>query len=227
MNKMLSGTIVPNEPKPIRCLFPDLIECPNGYDITLFTKLGRVGIERKKVPSDLLSSIDDGRLGKEILAMRDECVVMIVLFHGRMKFDQTGQLNQGRYTKRNWTDKGIRNLRRTIQFVDGCYIEDAFNNAEMVRIVSELQEYLDDDMHLSTKGRTALRTDWVKSTYQERLRYFYDGLPGVAITGAQKLATRFKTPMELYGASVEEIMEIPRMGKTVSTGIYNFLRGIY
>ncbi len=221
---MLCGTIVPNEPKPIRNLFPGLIECPCGYDITLFTKFGRVGIERKKVPSDLLASVEDGRLGKEILAMREECSIMIVLFHGRMRFLSDSKLNLGKRLSR-WTDKGIRNLRRTIQFVEGCYIEDAANDIEMVKVINEIQDYLDGKQHLSTKGRTAIRTDWIKSTYQERLRYFYDGLPGVAASGAQKIASRFKTPLELYGASVEEIMEVPRMGKTVSTSIFNFLRG--
>ncbi len=223
---MLCGTMVPNEPKKIKNLFPELIECPSGYDFTLFTKIGRIGIERKKVPSDLIASVEDGRLGKEILAMREDCVVKIVLFHGRMRFLPNGQLNLGKHTVRKWTDKGIRNLRRTIQFVDGCYIEDAINDAEMIKIFAELQDYLDDDSHLSTKGRTGLKSDWIKSTYEERVRYFYDGLPGVAINGATKLTTRFKNPMDLYAASIEEIMEVPRFGKTVATGIYNFLRGI-
>lgn len=58
------------------------------------------------------------------------------------------------------------------------------------------------------------------------MRYFYDGLPGIAVVGAQKLADRFPSPMNLYQASVEEIMEIKGMGKVVSQGIHNFLRGI-
>ena len=217
--------ITTNEPKDIRQLFSDKIETPLGFDFMLYTENGVVGLERKKVPGDLISSIEDGRLGREILAMRDECQIMVILLHGTMRFNPNGTLRLGRRTSYRWTDKGIRNIKRTLEFVEGCYIEYARNNIELVAVVNELQDYLDDDTHLSMKGRTPLRSDWIKSTYYERVRYFYDGLPGVAVVGAKKLADRFPTPLELYSASIEEIMEIPRMGKSLSTGIYNFLRG--
>ena len=222
----LQGLIVPNEPRVIRNLLSDLVECPMGYDICLLTNLGKAGIERKKVPSDLISSIEDGRLGREILAMREECQVMVVLFHGVMRYNKNGTLKLGRRTSYRWTEKGIRNIRRTLEFVEGCYIEYARNNQELVKVVNELQDYLNEKDHLSTKGRLPIRSDWIKPIYYERVRYFYDGLPGVATIGAKKLADRFPSPMNLYQASIEEIMEIPRVGRALATGIFNFLRGV-
>ena len=223
----LQGLISPVEPKSIKNLLLDLIECPQGWDMTLFTNLGKVDIERKKIPGDLISSIEDGRLGREILAMRDDgCKVMYILFHGVMRYNKNGTLRLGKRTSYRWTEKGIRNIRRTLELVEGCYIEYARNNAELVKVLNELQEYLDQKDHLSTKGRSPIRTDWIKPTYYERVRYFYDGIPGVAVVGAKKLADRFPSPMNLYQASVEEICEIPRIGKSLATGIHNFLRGI-
>lgn len=221
----LQGLIVPNEPKTIRNLLSELIECPQGYDICLLTNLGKVGIERKKVPSDLISSIEDGRLGREILNMREECQIMIVLFHGTMRYNKNGTLKLGKRTSYRWTEKGIRNIRRTLEFVEGCYIETARNNQELVKVLNELQDYLNEKEHLSTKGRLPIKSNWIKPIYAERVRYFYDGLPGVAVVGARKLADRFPSPMQLYAASVEEIMEVPRVGKALATGIFNFLRG--
>lgn len=222
---MLCGTIVPNEPKSIRKLFPDLVECPGGYDISLFTKLGRVGIERKKVPGDLLSSIEDGRLGKEILAMREECKIMIVLFHGKIKFSSDGQLKSGNRISR-WTDKGIRNLRRTLQFVEGCYIEDAHNDNEMVKILSELQEYFDKSEHYSIHFRQGIKSSWIRPSREEKIIHFYQGLPGAGITIARKLYDKFPTPLSLFRASTNDIDDIPRIGKIMAEGIYNFLRGV-
>ena len=222
----MSILITTNEPRRIRELFEDRVETPLGFDMMLYTEAGKVGIERKKVPGDLISSIEDGRLGREILAMREECQIKIILFHGIMRYNENGTLKLGKRTSYRWTDKGIRNLRRTLEFVEGCYIEYARNNEELVKVVNEIQAYLDEDSHLSTKGRSPIRTDWIKPTREERIRYFYDGLPGVAVVGATKLAQKFPNPMDLYQASPEQIAEIPRFGKNTALKIFNFLRGI-
>ena len=223
----LQGLIVPNEPKKIKELLSDLIEFPGmGYDFRLYTNLAIVGVERKKVPGDLVSSIEDGRLGKEILAMREECQVMVILLHGVIRYNANGTLKLGKRTSYRWTDKGIRNIRRTLEFVEGCYIEYAKNDIELVKVMNELQDYLNEKDHYSTKGRSPIRSDWIKPTYYERVRYFYDGFPGVAVIGAKKLVDSFPHPMDLYQASIEEIMEVPRIGRTLATGIFNFLRGI-
>ena len=218
--------ITTNEPKRIRELFEDRIEVPMNFDFKMYTESGIAGIERKKIPSDLISSIEDGRLGREILAMREECNIMIVLFHGVMRYNVNGTLRLGKRTSYRWTEKGIRNIRRTLEFVEGCYVEYARNNQELVKMVNEVQDYLDEKDHLSTKGRLPLKSDWIKPVYYERVRYWMDGLPGVGTRGAILLTQRFSTPMSLFQASVEEIMETPRIGRTVATGIFNFLRGL-
>ena len=222
----LEGLIVPNEPRNIKLLLHDLIECPQGYDICLFTNIGKVGIERKKIPSDLIASIEDGRLGREILAMREECKVMIILLHGVMRYNENGTLRLGRRTSYRWNEKGIRNIRRTLEFVEGCYIETARNDKELVNVVNEIQDYLNEKDHFSTKGRLPIKSDWIKSTYYERVRYWMDGLPGVGARGAILLTDRFLTPMSLFQATIEEIDEVPHIGKVVAANIYNFLRGI-
>ena len=61
--------ITTNAPKKIRELFEDKNEVPMSFDIKLYTESAVAGIERKKVPSDLIASVEDGRLGREILAM--------------------------------------------------------------------------------------------------------------------------------------------------------------
>lgn len=221
---MLQGLIVPNEPKRIRQLLPDLIEVPMGYDICLLTNLGKVGIERKRVPSDLISSIEDGRLGREILAMREECKVMVILFHGVMRYNANGTLKLGRGTSYRWTDKGIRNVRRTLEFVEGCYVECARNNEELVKVVNEVQEYLDKPRHDSMHIRQGIKSNWIRSTREEKIIYWMQGLPGVGISTARKLYEKFPTPLSIFQAVPEDISSIPRMGKTVAMGIYNFLR---
>lgn len=217
--------ITSNEPRRIKELFEDRIELAMDFDFKLFTKSGVVGIERKKVPGDLISSIEDGRLGREILAMRDECDIKIVLYHGTMTYNKAGVLRQGKRTSSRWTDKSMRNFRRTLEFVEGCYIEYAKTNEDLVKVVNEIQRYLDEDEHLSARGRSPIRKDWLVPTRQERIRYFYSGLPRIASVGAKKLETRFPNPMDLYQASVKDLCGIPGVGKKTANDIYEFLRG--
>jgi ERCC4-type nuclease len=223
---MSDGLIVPNEPRNIKDLFPDFIECPQGFDMKLFTEAGTIGIERKHVPDDLLSSVADGRLGREILAMREECNFQVVLLHGIIRYHSDGTVNFGRKVKSRWTAVGVRNLLRTIQYVEGCYIEQAYSSWELPIIVAEMQSYFDRKVHLSMKSRPGVQRDWLVPTKDERIIRFYQGLPGIAVMGAKKLYDMYPNPFDLFNANIEDLMSIPKFGRTTSTRIYNFLRGI-
>ena len=222
----MSILITSNEPKPIRRLFSDAIELPMRYDFRLYTRSGIVGIERKKVPGDLLSSIDDGRLRNEIFAMREECDIQVILLHGVIKYNRDGTVYVGKRRKSRWTEKGIRNIMRTLEYVEGCYIESARNNQELVDRIYEIQEYLDKKNHLSMRGRPGIQTDWIIPTKADKVIYFYQGLnPRVGIIGAKKLYDRFPNPLDLFQATIEDIDLIHGFGKKQATNIHNFLRG--
>ena len=218
--------ITTNEPKKIRELFQDRVEVPMDFDMVLYTEAGKIGIERKQCPGDLLSSVSDGRLNREILAMREECNISVILLQGNIRYNKNGTVKLGKRTSYHWTDKGIKNLFRTIQYVEGCYLESARNSVELVQVVNDLQEYFDKKDHTSLKSRTRIQTNWLVPSKDERVVYFYSGLPGLGITGARKLYERFSTPLLLYQASIEEIRQIRGMGKTMAESIYKFLRGI-
>jgi len=223
----LSVLVTTNEPEKVRNLFVDRIECPMKFDFMLYTEAGKIGIERKKVPGDLLSSVGDGRLTREISAMREECLVQIILLHGKLSYRSDGTVNTGREKYgRAWTEKGVRHLFWTIQFVEGCYIEVARNDQELVDTINELQRYFDTTKHLSLKGRPGIHKDWIVPTKEERLRYFYDGLPGIGVVSAKALCKVFTRPLDLYQATPGDIMKVPGFGKTTSNQIYDFLRGV-
>lgn len=198
-----------------------------GFDMQLFTEAGAIGIERKKAPSDLLTSVGDGRLNREILAMREVTRIQILLLHGKIRYHKDGKLRVwGRRPYWNWTKRGVTNLLRTVRYVEGVYIEQADNDRELVQVVHDLQVYFDQKDHLSLKSRSGIETNWMVPTRDERIIYFYSGLPGIATIGAKKLYDIFPAPLQLYEASLEDLMRVSGIGKIMATGIYNFLRGI-
>ena len=84
--------ITTNEPESIKNQLRDtadleVIEMPMGFDMMMATEAGMICIERK-TPLDFIASVMDGRLYNEILAMREENpVAMIILIHGEPEFD--------------------------------------------------------------------------------------------------------------------------------------------
>ena len=214
-----------HEPRHIKRLFGDTaIEDPSmGYDMKLYTNPAVIGLERKKFPSDFLASIQDGRLNREILAMREDTDIQILVPHGRTpKYDKDGILTV--VGDRKWTKKGITNIFRTIQYVEGVYVEWAKNDAELVQMIHDLQDYFDKKEHDSLRSRPRIKTNWMVPSRAERIIYWMQGLPGVGTTTAKKLYEKFPAPLLLFQANIDDIDDVPRVGKSMAVGIYNFLR---
>ena len=222
---MPSVVVTTNEPSNVKDLFQDKgILCPMNFDFMLFTNSGKIGIERKAVPGDLLSSVTDGRLAREMAAMRDETQFQIVLLHGEISYHYDGVVDMGR--NHAWTRSGVRNLIRTMQYVEGMYIEYAKDDQELLEVIAELQEYFDmlKSKHLGFKMRPHLQSNWNMSNRMEKVSHFYQGLPSVSGVRAKSLCHRFPSPMDLYSASLEDIQQISGFGRTLATRIYSFLR---
>lgn len=221
----MSVIITTNEPPKVRELFADRVEIPMDFDMMLYTNQGKIGIERKDIPSDLLASVGDGRLQREIVAMRNMTDYQFVILHGRFIYRQDGTLSSAGFG-RNWTKRAIRNLLRSLELVEGVYVEQAETNEDLVNLVNELQDYFDKAKHLSTKkARPKIQTDWLSPTRIEMVRHFYQGLPRISAVRAKQLEEKFPNPTDLFQASTDDILELSGFGKNLANGIYDFLRG--
>lgn len=229
-NNSLTITILvsPNEREPVKSALGELgLEYPLPYDFQLFTTRGIVAVERKFFPDDLLASVRDGRLARECAAMRQNAPFRFVIIEGRGRYTRDGKLRVGRRKKPSaWTRAGVRNLTRSIRFVEGADIEYSDNIVDTVGILKELQRYFDNPTHVGLRTRPGFESDWPIPTYQERFIYWLQGCgPGISIIRARALANHFKNPMELMVASVEDLTEVSGIGKKLAPVIYNFLRG--
>jgi len=223
----MTVVITTNEPRNIKNLFIDRIEEPMDFDMLLYTNRFPFPIERKAIPGDLISSVYDGRLHRELIAMREvNPGFYMVLCHGVFEFKRNGDLVMPDRNMRVWTKKGIRNLIRSLEVMEGAIVEFAETNGDLVEIIEEWQVYLDTDEHRSIRSRPRLEPDWLVPTRSEKVRYFYQGIkPGISTVTSKALEKRFPNPSDLNDASIDSIMEVPGVGKGTATKIYNFLRG--
>ena len=195
------------------------------FDFQLYTERGIVTAERKKFPGDFIASVSDGRLARECAAMREIGDYRIVISEGRPKY-KNGKLMSGRKVL-DWNKQAIRNLYRSIRYVEACDVEFSDNIQDTVTILLELQQYFDKKRHFSIRNRLGLSSAWPYSTYHEKFIYWIQGCgAGIKASRAERIAGAFHNPMELFNASVKDIMQVSGIGSKMAESIYNFLRGI-
>ena len=202
----------------------DGLSVPLPYDFRLYTDAGVVAAERKKSPGDLLSSVTDGRLARECAAMREEAEYRFLIPEGRIHYTRDGHVLDGKWPS-HWTRTGIRNLFRSIRFVEEADVEFSINIPDTIRVLRELQEYFDQKRHGSFRARPGIQKNWPVVTYEERFLYWLQGLPSISRIRAESIANRFANPAEVFSATFEDWMSIPRFGEKTVTPIYQFLHG--
>lgn len=223
----------PGERDLIKELGDNAFEMPLLYDAQLITKRGYIPIERKHFPSDFLASVTDGRLAAQCASMRDVSQFPIIIKEGRGQFDIRDNLILNNAPSK-WTKKGIRNLIRSLQLVEMCYIEETDNIKDTAERLLELQDYFDDPKHISLRARPPLDSDWLIPTYKEKYMYWLQGLPGIKISRAKLIADKYTNPTvllsEIYGIDLKnpdacKLKNISGLGDKICQGISDLLQG--
>ena len=163
----------------------------------------------------------DGRFSKECAAMREQSQWNFVILEGKPHW-RKGQLLVGSIVT-NWTKKAIRNLKRSLELVEGCHIIETKNTEETTIALEELAEYFDEQKHDSLRCRPGIVTNWPAPLKRERYLYWIQGLPEIKAGRAELLVEKFPTPMNLFLASKEEIQQVKGLGRYLTNRIWEFL----
>lgn len=200
-------------------------ECVLPFDFLIFTSRGPVARERKHFPGDLLASVRDGRLAKECAAMREVSEFPGVILEGKPRYRATGELFYKGSTDypSGWTRVGIRNLCRSIFYVESCYVEWTDSIADTVASLKETAKYFEEEHHSIRIRPKAQGGDFLMPTYEERLRHFYQGLPGISFKLGQRLVEAYPTPMHFF-VNLENL-EVKGIGRGTLQRIRDFIQG--
>lgn len=221
--------ISPSEPEEIKNLgIVSSIPEEYGVDIlgmVLKEEVVKIGIQRKTAPEDLYQSIQDGRLSKEVNLMKVLDVPVIVI-EGSLRFDSENRLINPRIPKIPYriTKKGIRNLFRSCWTQFGILVEYSDSVRDTIEIMEEWVGYIRKEKHRSLFHRPKVKGEWGIPSPRERELFFYQGLPGIGEEIARNILDRVSSPKDLVNMTLEELMEIPLLGKGRAEKIYKFLR---
>jgi len=194
-----------------------------GADILAHTRKGLLGLQRKQIPCDLLASLEDGRLARELPLIARGVDFPILLLEGTFFYDADDRLRvNGRPTR--YTRIAIKRLLRSVFCSHGIYVEFSADLSETPAVVEELIDYFGHD-HMSLLARPKAQGLWGRPTPNDQLRYFYQGIPGVGVVLAQTLVGVFPSPADLLSASLADLKATPGIGRQRAGQVFRFIHG--
>lgn len=195
-----------------------------GADILVVVEgRGKLAIQRKTFPDDLLASLDDGRLARELpLLAQSEFPVLVV--EGQPLWTADGHLMQPWNSR--WTRAQLRNLLRSVWRVHGVAVEQTTDINDTVAAVLELEAWFKKDVHRSllSRPKTTTKDSWGLSNRRDFARFLLQGLPGVGSVLAEQLFDHFgKIPLH-WDCTLEELMSVYGIGKKRAKVLWDALQ---
>ncbi len=138
---------------------------------------GLVGVQRKEV-KDLIASVQDGRLAKEVGQLGSVKAAFLVV-EGRMTWTAEGQLIEvARWTQ--WTRRQMGGLLRSVA-ARGIGVEYTDHAGHTVELVREIAAWCHKDNHDSLDRRAGpLKTGWGRTISNVAYAsHLLQGIPGI------------------------------------------------
>ena len=188
-----------------------------GVDYLYFTdQHGLVGVQRKEL-NDLVASQGDGRIAKEVVAMR-ELDVAIWLLEG---IAQWGTDGQSLWTRTSYTNSRHMGFLFSLSF-QGFLIFSTSTLTESGLLLSQLEKWLKKEKHRGIGGRPAARGVFGEPDRREWGVHFLCGLPGVGPDRAEAIWDHFGgLPFKLSA----DVSEVPGVGRKTAERIEGIFGG--
>lgn len=203
--------VAPTEPPLIKALGTvSLVPERHGVDIMWPSPTlgGLAGIQRKEW-TDLIASVGDGRLMKEVEQMTTLRYAGLVI-EGKPHWTQDGQLKHRYLT---YTRDGYRALIRLLQ-IRGVVVEHSDDETDTIALIEHAAEWLEKKTHLTLSRRPKPGPDrWGKRTNKTWGMHVLQSVDGIGPMQAEAIfdAAGGKVPLQLT-MSPEELRAIPGIG---------------
>lgn len=182
-----------------------------GVDVMWAVTEGLCGVQRKEL-GDLVSSMQDGRLAKEIAQMQDKLQVAAVMVEGRGQWGVDGALLKGFGPEVN--RQQVRNFLYSIR-LKGVWVEFTDDLNDTISAVRGLKRWTEKPTHDSLLKRPGPggTSDWGKVTRREWAVHLLCGFDGIGVGMAQSIIDHFDGVPLQWEVTKEELMEVPGIGK--------------
>ncbi|MEM3646833.1 MAG: ERCC4 domain-containing protein [Thermofilum sp.] len=184
-----------------------------GADFLIPRRGFKVAVQRK-TGSDLLASLEDGRLAREVALLKTAEVAVLVV-------EDVVPPPGSRYSKEQ-----VRNLLRSV-YHRGVRVEYTSSPADTVEALLEMERYYSKDDHLSllTRPKTAAGNDWYIRTNREWAVFLLQGFPGIGPVLAGEIFDHFGRIPLAWDCTREELARVPGLGRRRTEKLWDALNG--
>lgn len=218
----MSVVVAPTEPRVFdrlgqRRLLPERF----GVDFWWFANGQHWGVQRKEV-KDLIASVDDGRLSKELGQInRLDHAVLIV--EGTVRWTADGDMI-GEGWGRPWTYRQWLGMLAGVM-ARGVWVWQTSGTHETIAAIAALEAWSRKTKHQSLLKREALSSAWGRASNREFGIYMLTGLPGIGPEIASRVweAAGKTIPWE-WTMTEEELVAVDGVGTKRARGMLRALQ---
>ena len=207
-------------PRPIRSSLPETY----GVDFLWRAKDGWYGVQRKEF-TDLIASLHDGRLGKEIIQMGGLAWKALII-EGQPNWSTNGELLSQNSKAHPFTIKQYWGICSGLQ-EQGIWVYATEYLDDTADLLSYLETWTAKEKHgslISRPGPNSIST-WGKANQRDYGIYFLMGLPGVGYELAGRIYDRFGCVPAKWTVGIGDLMQVSGIGKKKAETIFECLKG--
>lgn len=197
-----------------------------GADVLLYTPVGVWGMQRKKVPGDFISSVNDGRLSHETTLMAANCQYRVLVCEGQFRYYPDGTLAISDKVPGHYNYGRIQGIRFSIKYVKGVEIEDTDDIKGTARFVQYAMKYFSETKHLSLYTRPRCPRDWYIPSTSEIQSWILQSWDGIGPVTADHIIKHLGRMPLKWDCTKEELMAVPRLSRKKAEEIWNTLNEV-
>jgi len=203
-----------------------------GADYLIYTKMGLVGLQRKEVPNDFISSFTDGRMTRETGLLAEHCKFTRIIGEGNFQYWPDGRLLTGKIdpkTKKpepsRFTRSHIRGMVFDIEFVRGITIDWTKDTDDTVLYIKGLIDFFSREKHLGLYSRPAIKGTWYVPSASEVQLWLLQGFQGIGPQLAENMVEHIGHMPIGWTCTLDELQSVPGVNKKIARQMWEILGG--
>lgn len=200
-----------------------------GVDAMWVARKRTFGVQRKAL-KDLIASVDDGRLAKELLQMQSLDSAWIIVETGERGGGSPREMPNGTLAGvgaygRPWTGSQVRGVLWGAM-ERGVKVEYTRDEPETIERVLEIEKWSRKARHESAQGRGMVPRDvFGKRGNREYATFLLQGLPGVGMMTANAIYDHFGRLPLIWDCTEADLLKVPGVGKVSARRILEVFQG--
>lgn len=181
-----------------------------GADILLYTMQGLFGIQRKGIPHDFISSIEDGRMARSTSLLTQHCQFRLLLCEGRFRYYPDGKLDMGARVPTRYSYRQIHGMLFDIRYVKGVEIDYTEDIHDTAGYILGLAEFFSKQKHLGLYTRPSVKGSWGAPTAKDVDLWLLQSFQGIGVATAEKIIEHCGGGVPLsWTCTYEELLRVP------------------